>query len=413
MSISEQDLLQQLIRIPSVNPAFAGASPHNGGEAVLADFLADFLQQNGWPWLRQRVHPGRDNLVAMVKGGTPAADSDVILWEVHQDTVGVAGMQIDPFAAELKNGRIWGRGSCDVKGSMAAMLTALTRLQQDPGQQSSTIILALSVNEESGFTGAKSLGQIWSPGDTNPADLGKTIGPLSMQELQSLRPQRAIVAEPTLLNVVVAHKGTVRWRCRVRGRATHSSQPEQGVNAIYAMANVVGTIEKFWREELSQRTGHALCGGPTVCVSTIRGGSGVNTVPDEAAIDIDYRIAPGDSPEAAYQELIDFLATHADCGQATLEHDKPSLNSSGLNDRHNREWGQRLAAVARATCGSSELVGVPYATDAPEIARCEIPTVVFGPGSIDQAHTDDEWIDVNQLSSAVDILCDLAREASH
>ena len=410
MSISEQDLLQQLIRVPSVNPAFVGDSPQSGGEVALTDFLLEFLQRNNWPWLRQCVHPGRDNLVALVKGGTPGADSDVMLWEVHQDTVGVAGMQIDPFAADIKEGRIWGRGACDVKGSMAAMLTALNKLQQDPGRQSSTIILALSVNEESGFTGAKSLGQIWSRDNTNSEILSETDGPLSIEELQSLRPQRAIVAEPTLLNVVVAHKGTVRWRCHVRGRATHSSQPEQGVNAIYAMANVVSSIEKFWREELSQRKGHSLCGGPTVCVSTIRGGSGVNTVPDEVAIDIDYRIAPGDSPETAYQELIEYVATHADCGQATIEHDEPSLTSSGLNDQHNREWGQRLAAVARATCGTSELVGVPYATDAPEIAQCGIPTVVFGPGSIDQAHTDDEWIDVNQLSSAVDILCNLACE---
>ena len=93
---------------------------------------------------------------------------------------------------------------------------------------------------------------------------GETTGPLALEELQSLRPQRAIVAEPTLLNVVVAHKGVIRWRCRVHGRATHSSQPEQGVNAIYAMAEVVRSIERFGREVLSRRTGHPLCGGPTV-----------------------------------------------------------------------------------------------------------------------------------------------------
>jgi acetylornithine deacetylase len=253
MSLSEQDLLQKLIRISSVNPAFAGDSPQGGGEADLANFLADLLEANRWPWLRQTVHPGRDNLIAVVRGSSPEADSDVSLWEVHQDTVGIEGMRIDPFAAEAKEGRIWGRGACDVKGGMAAMLTALTRAQQTPAQLRSTIVLAFTINEENGFTGAKALGRLWSQDETDLTDLGEITGPLSLEELQSLRPRQAIVAEPTMLSVVVAHKGVVRWRCCVRGRATHSSQPEQGVNAIYAMAQVVRSIERFGREVLSNR----------------------------------------------------------------------------------------------------------------------------------------------------------------
>ena len=365
MSLSEKDLLQRLIRTSSVNPALSGDFPQNGGEAELTEFLVDFSQQNHWPWLRQAVHPGRDNLFAVVRGSSSRADSEVMLWEVHQDTVGVEGMRIDPFAAEAADGRIWGRGACDVKGGMSAMLTALTRVQQDPTRQGHTIVLALSVNEENGFTGAKALGRLWSPDTPKLEVLGETTGPLTLEELRSLRPRQAIVAEPTLLNVVVAHKGVVRWRCRVRGRASHSSQPGQGVNAIYAMAEVVRSIEQFGREVLLQREGHPLCGGPTVCVSTIRGGTGVNTVPDEVSIDIDYRVAPGDQPQVAHQELIDYVAEHADCGQATMEHEQPWLESAGLDDRHNREWGQRVAAAARSTCGISELVGVPYATDAP------------------------------------------------
>ena len=408
MSIDAQDLLQQLIRISSVNPAFAGDSRQNGGEAQLADFLVDFLQQHRWPWLRQRVHAGRDNLFAVARGNSPQADSDVMLWEVHQDTVGVAGMRIDPFAAECSNGRVWGRGACDVKGGMAAMLTALARAQHEPTRQDSTIVLALSVNEENGFTGAKALSRLWAPRSASLEAVEETTGPLTLEELRSLRPRQAIVAEPTLLNVVVAHKGVVRWRCRVRGRATHSSQPRQGVNAIYAMAEVVRAIERFEREVLPQREGHPLCGGPTVCVSTIRGGTGVNTVPDEVAIDIDYRVAPGEQPQVAYHQLIDYVAEHADCGRATVEHERPWLESGGLDDQHNRAWADRVSAAARSMGGTGERVGVPYATDAPAIAGCGIPTVVFGPGSIDQAHTDDEWIAVDQLTSAVEVFCRLA-----
>ena len=361
MSLTEQDLLQELIRISSVNPAFADNLPLICGEAELTDFLVGFLEQNRWPWLRQTVHPGRDNLLAVVRGNSPQADSNVMLWEAHQDTVGVEGMRIDPFAADVEDGRMWGRGACDVKGCMAAMLTALAKVQQDPVQQSATIVLAFSVNEENGFTGAKSLCQLWSQDEPNVAALGETTGPLTLEELQSLRPRQAIVAEPTLLRVVIAHKGVVRWRCRVHGRATHSSQPEQGVNAIYAMAEVVGSIERFGRDVLSQREGHPLCGGPTVCVSTIRGGTGVNTVPDDVAIDIDYRVAPGEQPEVACQELVDYVADNADCGQATIEHEPPWLESAGLDDVHNREWGQRLAAVVRSMDSDCGLIGVPYA----------------------------------------------------
>jgi len=411
MSLTEQDLLQKLIRISSVNQAFVDDSRQNGGEADLADFLVDFLEKNHWPWLRQTVHPGRDNLIAVVRGSSPQADSDVSLWEVHQDTVGTEGMRIDPFAAEVRDGRIWGRGACDVKGGMAAMLTALTRVQQEPARQCSTIVLAMTVNEESGFTGAKSLGRLWSQDETNLANLGETTGPLTLEELRSLRPRQAIVAEPTLLSVVVAHQGVVRWRCRVRGRAAHSSQPERGVNAIYAMARLVNAIEQFQIQVLSQRQAHPLCGRPSVCVSTIQGGTGVNTVPDEVVIDIDRRVTPGEQPEVAYPELVDYVAKQADCGQATIEHKLPWLESPGLDDQHNREWGQRMAAVVRATGSACELVGVPYGTDAPAIAACGIPTIVFGPGSIDQAHTDDEWLDLEELSRAVEIFCRLACEA--
>jgi acetylornithine deacetylase len=429
MSPTEQDLLQRLIQISSVNPAFVGDSRQNGGETDLADFLVDFLEKNHWPWLRQTVHPGRDNLIAVVRGSSPQADSDVTLWEVHQDTVGTEGMRIDPFAAEVRDGRIWGRGACDVKGGMAAMLTALTRVQQEPARQCSTIVLAMTVNEECGFTGAKSLGQLWSQDETNSANLGETTGPLTLEELRFLRPRQAIVAEPTLLSVVVAHKGVVRWRCRVRGRAAHSSQPERGVNAIYAMARVVHAIEQFQIQVLSQRPAHPLCGSPSVCVSTIQGGTGVNTVPDEVAIDIDRRVIPGEQSDVAYQELVDYVADdfakhavveRADCGQTTIEHELPWLESPGLDDQHNREWGRRVAAVVRSlgsasglADGAGELIGVPYGTDAPAIAACGIPTVVFGPGSIDQAHTDDEWLDLEQLSRAVEIFCRLACTESH
>lgn len=402
MSINEVDLLQQLVRISSVNPAFT--SDGSGGEAKLTGFLQSLLEDLGRRWLRQTVHPGRENLVAIFPGTT----DDVMLWEVHQDTVGINGMKIDPFGGEQRDGRIWGRGACDIKGGMAAMLAALARFQDQPEPQLPTIVLGLTVNEECGFSGAAALSSLWSQQPT-----GELSGSLDLAELLELRPSRAIVSEPTLLDVVVAHRGVVRWNCHAHGRAAHSSQPEQGNNAIYAMADITLAIEQYHLQELSQREPHARCGRPTVCVSTITGGCGVNTVPDHVKVTVDRRLSPGESAQAAYEELVAYIAKRATREGASIEHETPWIESSGLEDHHNQAWAEQVASVVRGLGRSSELVGVPYGTDAPAIAADDLPTVVFGPGSIDQAHTDDEWLAIDQLSQATEVFYRLACGAAN
>lgn len=408
MLLSVKDLLQQLVKIPSVNPAFSTADLPSHGESGITDFLEIFFGNIGWQWARQTVHLGRDNLVAVIRTAESAAESGTILWEVHQDTVGVEGMKIAPFSAIESEGRIWGRGACDVKGGMAAMIAALARIQAEGAPLRQTIVLALTINEECGFTGVKSLCRLWDSEAVATAEASNLYGPLSLDELRTLRPRQAIVAEPTLLDVVVAHKGSVRWRCHTHGQAAHTSRPELGVNAISAMVDVVQAIERYQHEVLSQREAHALCGLPTVCVSTIQGGSGVNTVPDHAVIDIDRRLVPGETPNGAYQELIEFVAAHtADCA-ANIKHEPPSNQSTGLQDSSNRDWAKQVAAVAGSLGQKSQLVGVPYGTDAWALSEAGIPTVVFGPGSIDQAHTDDEWIDIEQLKQATEVFYRLA-----
>jgi acetylornithine deacetylase len=227
---------------------------------------------------------------------------------------------------------------------------------------------------------------------------------LSLDELRSLRPSAALVAEPTDLNVVVAHRGVVRWQCTVHGRAAHSSRPEEGANAIYAMARVVRAVEDFHRIELASRPADPLCGPPTACVTTIHGGTGANTVPDRAMIDVDRRLAPDEHPQAAYDELVAHLAAHADVGDCRLAHEAPWMQSHGLASGGNRAWAAQLSALACSTGVDAQLVGVPYGTNAASIAVAGIPTVVFGPGSIAQAHTADEWIAIDELERAVEVL---------
>lgn len=398
MALDPVETLQRLVQTPSVNPMGRDVSGPMHGESRMTELLDEICREQGWPFRRQTVDPGRDNLLALVAGHpSPRDGGELLLWDVHQDTVPVEGMSIEPFAGELRDGRLYGRGACDVKGSMAAMLAALSRLPARTSGERPTIVLACTVNEECGFTGARAVSEAW---DTR----GET------EQFLPRPPDAAIVAEPTQLNVVVAHQGQVRWRCRTVGRAAHTSRPDEGVNAIYAMARVVEAIERYHGELSTSGSKHPLCGRASVCVSTIHGGVGVNTVPDRATIEIDHRLGPNDSPQVAYDELVRFVAEHAHLGQCRVEHDRPFMQSTGLSDEHNRALAERLAAMASKHVPTCGLVGVPYGTDAAAISATGIPTVVFGPGSIEQAHTADEYIAIDELELATEIFHRIASE---
>ena len=175
------------------------------------------------------------------------------------------GMTIPPWTPEIRDGRIYGRGACDIKGGMACMLTAVSRLAEQRPAEMPTIIMACSVNEEHGFSGAKEMGQRWASGES---------------KLVPRVPDAVIVAEPTDLNVVVAHKGVARWTVHTRGRAAHSSRPELGVSAIYGMAKILNVLEEYARDVAPGRGAHPLVGRPSLSVGVIAGGLSVNTVPD-------------------------------------------------------------------------------------------------------------------------------------
>jgi acetylornithine deacetylase len=146
-------------------------------------------------------------------------------------------------------------------------------------------------------------------------------------------------------------------------------------------------------------------------VSTIHGGVGVNTVPERVTIEIDRRLGPEEKPASAYDDLVQFLAKNAESGACRIEHDAPFMNSSGLSDKHNRGFGQRIAKLVQDAGRGSELGGVPFGTDAAALSAAGVPTVVFGPGSIAQAHTCDEFMEIEQLQFAADVFYEIARGA--
>ncbi|MCE9552700.1 MAG: M20 family metallopeptidase [Planctomycetes bacterium] len=386
------ELLEQLIAIPSVNPACGVFRPEICGETRLTEFLERTLRQFRLETMRQPIEPGRDNLLAKLPAGPDAKPGTVLLLEAHQDTVSIEGMTVDPFIPTVRDGRVFGRGACDVKGGLAAVLAAVARLAQERPPNMPAIVVACTVNEEAGFSGAQGLAE-------------GLRGPLA--SFLPGMPTACIVAEPTELVPVVAHRGVVRWRSHTTGRAAHSSEPSHGDNAIYKMARLVTALQTYAEVTLPQSHPDPFCGGATLSVGTIQGGSGVNTVPDSATIEIDHRTLPQEDPRNACRKVQAFLANRSDL-PFEVRHDPPHLCVGGLNSQDNGDLAAQLIAAGAA----GPPVGVAYSTNATAYAAVGIPTLVFGPGSIAQAHTADEWIAIEQLHAAVEILVRLGGGAT-
>jgi acetylornithine deacetylase len=387
--------LSDLVAIPSVNPMGRPVSGPEYFEHRVTEYLEQLFRRLGLKWQRQTVEPGRDNILARLDGETPLEKGGrLVLFEAHQDTVPVDGMTIEPWTPTLRDGRLYGRGSCDIKGGMTAMLGALARLAEERPKGMPTIVMACTINEEHGYTGATALTKLWANGAAN------TIVPR--------RPDAAVVAEPTSLQVVVAHKGAVRWKCHTTGRAAHSSQPHLGDNAAYKMARVLLALEAYQRDVVPTLKGHALCGRPTLSVGTIAGGLSVNTVPDRCTIEIDRRMVPGEDWASSFKQVVEHVAKYPGV-DFEVQHDDPYMKGSTLGEGANLPLAESVARAAREVVGRCEQVGVPYGTDASTIAGSGVPSVVFGPGSIDQAHTCDEWLPVNELELASEVLYRFAR----
>ncbi len=393
MRLDPVTTLCELVAIPSVNPMGRGLTGPEFLERRVTEYLQGTFERLGLPWVRQTVEPGRDNIIARLDGDPDLSQGGrLVLWEAHQDTVPVDGMTIDPFRPEVRDGRVFGRGACDIKGGLTAMLAAVSRLASERPTPRPTILFACTVNEEHGFTGATRLTRLWN----------------ERPDFAPRQPDLAIVAEPTLLDVVVAHKGAVRWRCHTLGRAAHSSQPERGDNAIYKMARVLRALDRYHREVAVTLGRHPLCGQVSLSVGTIHGGLSVNTVPERCTIEIDRRLLPGDDGRTAFEQVVEYLRGELG-SDAGIEHDEPFLLGATLKDGPNQALAEQLGAVAGELFGRGARIGVPFGTNAAAISAAGVPSVVFGPGSIDQAHTADEWLLVEELERAAEVFYRFAR----
>lgn len=368
---SVEKLLVEFVGIPSVNPGLDGGS----GEALLGDAVAAQLTAIGLQPARQAIHDGRANVVARLEGarGTP-----VVAFEAHMDTVVLSG---DAQARAVRRGtRIHGRGACDTKGAIVAMLEALRLLR---GRQHATIVFAATIDEEYGCLGVKRLVR-----DDHGIEL-------------------AVVGEPTQLRTAIAHKGVLRFRIRTEGMPAHGSRPELGANAIYGMGPVLDLLQTDVIPELGRIT-HPLLGSPSLAVTTIRGGAAENIIPDRCSIGIDRRVNPGEDIEAWLSELDQALGGIRTAG-IEIVREEPWYRIAPLDTAPDHPLPRAMQQARHDILGlDDDPIGVTYGSDASVLVEAGVPTIVFGPGSIEQAHGDDEWVEIEDVARAAETLTELA-----
>ena len=367
MSRTEK-LLAELIALPSVNGAFLPPRHSFAGEHRVADFLATTAAQAGLEIEFQNVLPGRRNVIARLRPKNKIVQT--ILLAPHLDTVGAAETK---FIPQRKSGRLYGRGACDTKGSVAAMLAAVCELAKSKARPLTTeIIFAGLIDEEHAQAGSRALAA------------------------SGLKADLAIVGEPTSCSVVTAHKGSLWLNLETRGLAAHGATPHLGKNAVHEMACIVDVLETDYAAQLRRRK-HKLLGVGTVNVGKISGGTQPNIVPDACVIDIDRRTLPGETEKSVLAEIRALLAAK----QLSAK-----FSSAKLAPALPMETDFKLPLVQKflRSAGQTRPAGVDYFCDAAILSAAGIPSVVFGPGDIAQAHTADEWISLAQLERAKDLL---------
>ena len=376
------DLLACMVAIPSINPAFrqAGDPDHLFGEAAMAAFVADWLRKIGLAVEIDMVEPNRPNVVARLRGTGTGPN---ILWEGHLDTVQVTGV-VAPFDPRIEGGRLYGRGAVDDKGCLAAFMLALRELAGAPLSANLTFLAAS--DEEYRFAGIR---HHLARGGTY--DLG-------------------VAGEPTNLRIVRACKGCVRWHVEVLGKAAHTAKPHEGVNAV----RLAGRLLEHFEGRMQARTlAHPLLGPATLVCTGFEAGEGPNTVPSRAMLRFDYRYLPSENGIAVWrefnQEAEQFLAREPGAGVVVHE---PFIDSSAMDVPEDSSIVQAMGAICRRHGVDPVPLGVPYGSDATKMVNVGgIPTVVFGPGSIDQAHAREEYVDLAEVVCAGRMLVDMVRTA--
>jgi acetylornithine deacetylase len=353
--------------------------PNGPGEHAVATTLADILRSWGFRVDMIDAVPGRPNVIARMGSGRP--NTKTLMFNGHIDVVGVDGMVHDAWGAEEKAGRMYGRGSADMKSGVAAMCAAAARAaDQSPDVQ---IVVTAVVDEEYESVGTRDL------------------------VARGIRADAAIVTEPTRLAIMPAHLGFVWIDVTTHGRAAHGSRWEIGVDAIRHAGLFLAELDRIDAAELPKR-GHALLGRPSVHASLIEGGTGMSTYPDRCVVRIERRTIPGETPAQVLAEL-EAACSRVASRRPTFRADVAMTFAQEPSDVAVDAPIVRAMETALGECGEPVRVeGMSAWTDAALLNAAGIPAICFGPGDIALAHSAEEWVPVDEIERATQVLTRLA-----
>lgn len=357
-------LAQELIRFDSVNPP--------GNEAACVAHIAEILRDAGLQVETHAFAPDRPSLIATVTGEDSALAPLCFAGHVDVVPLGAAPWSVPPFEARVIDGRLYGRGSSDMKAGVAAYIVAVLDFLSRNGRPRRGVSLIVAAGEETGCEGSLHLAR---------------TGCLPEAAL-------LVVAEPTSNLPIIAHKGRLLLRVTAEGRTAHSAMPDLGENAIDAIGAMIGRI----RDHDFRTDAHPLLGTTTACITTVQGGLNINSVPDRASFTIDFRTLASRDHRALLHEVRGIVG---DAAAIEVISDLPGFATAA-----NEPALAPLIDILRDAHGTSpQLGGAPYFTDASALVpgMHGVPTVVIGPGEPEQCHCTDEFCRVDRIEQATEI----------
>lgn len=363
-------LTTKLLSFNTINPP--------GQENDCARFVGKLLEDGGFKTSYHEFSKGRTNLLARLEGST---DKPPICFTGHIDTVplGTVEWQKDPFGGEIDGNKLYGRGSTDMKGGVAAMVLAALTVAKVPGRKAG-ITLVITASEETGCQGAFCL-----------AELGSVLG----------KAGALVVGEPTSNYPLVGHKGALWLEACTTGVTAHGSMPDRGTNAIYKAARVIDKLEKFQ----FNIPPHPLLGSPTLNVGTISGGMNINSVPDKTTIGIDIRTVPGQCNQNVFEELQSYLGDEVEFNRL--------LDTNEILTDPQHEWIRQVFDIMEKYTEERPVPrGATYFTDGSVLAPVfgNPPTVILGPGEATMAHKTDEFCFISRIEDATEAYTEITRQ---
>ncbi len=370
-------LTRVMVATPSVNPVLEAGG---AGEEAMARQCRLWLDGWGYETEIREVSPGRHNVVAAHQGSSPGGR---LVLNGHLDTVGVEGMTISPFSGDLSDGKVWGRGACDMKGGIGILLAAAAALAREG--HGGELLVALTADEEHASLGMQEF----------VSTLGTADG--------------AVVCEPTGLSVMPAHKGFLWVEADFRGKAAHGSRPEEGRDAILHAGLFLAGL-KGLEARIREGARHLLLDFPSFHAGTIRGGTAPSVYPSDCHLVLERRTLPGEDPEtimAEFQEVLDRVMAETPWMDGALT---PGLFRPGTEVPVDSSLVQKLLVAAEAAGLPGKVDAMTAWVDAAYLNEAGIPAVCFGPGSIAHAHAAEEWVPVTELEVGARVLTGFARD---